>query len=308
MISMDPLSKLIRQSKPRSINIGETDVGGGLAIRFPTCEGAFLCWVESGTCWLHIDDDSEALCLGAGECVLLPSGTAFSLATDLDLPPVNSAVVFDGGPIGSRAAYNGGVRSRIFTAHFAFEDGFFRFLFGVLDRVVRVNDPHAKATLRNAIDQMLDEFQRGRPGCEVVVDHLAHIALVKILRFHLSEVAHARSGWLYALADARMGVAIAAMHDSPSLRWTVASLASASAMSRTAFATRFKATVGRAPLEYLTELRMLMAAKLLKDPGARVSKVAQNLGYGSESSFSAAFKRSMGMPPRRYAEHALRVN
>jgi AraC-like DNA-binding protein len=153
---------------------------------------------------------------------------------------------------------------------------------------------------------MIDELQRGRPGCEVVVDHLAHIALVKILRFHLSEVAHARSGWLYALADARMGVAIAAMHEAPSRRWTVALLASASAMSRTAFATRFKTTVGRAPLDYLTQLRMLMAARQLAEPGARVSKVAQDLGYESESSFSAAFKRAMGMPPRRYAEHTRR--
>ncbi len=86
-------------------------------------------------------------------------------------------------------------------------------------------------------------------------------------------------------------------------RWTVASLASASDMSRTAFATRFKTTVGRAPLDYLTQLRMLMAARQLAEPGARVSKVAQDLGSESESSFSAAFKRAMGMPPRRYAEH-----
>jgi AraC-like DNA-binding protein len=49
---------------------------------------------------------------------------------------------------------------------------------------------------------------------------------------------------------------------------------------------------------------MLMAARQLAEPGARVSKVAQDLGYESESSFSVAFKRAMGMPPRRYAEHA----
>jgi len=86
----------------------------------------------------------------------------------------------------------------------------------------------------------------------------------------------------------------------------VASLASLSAMSRTAFATRFKATVGHAPLDYLTQLRMLIAARRLAAPGARVSAVAQALGYESESSFSAAFKRAMGQPPRRYVQHAMR--
>ena len=303
-MSMDPLSEVIRQSKARSITVGATDVGGDIAIRFAAHEGAYLYCVESGECWLQVEGDAEAISLGAGDCVVLPSGRSFLLATDLDLPLVDAAVVFDGRSNGSVAAYQGGGRCLMFAAHFEFETGFSRFLFSALDTVVRVNDAEAKARLREAIDQMIDELQRGGPGCEVVVDHLAHIALVKILRFHLSEVAHARSGWLFALADARMALAIAAMHDAPSRRWTVATLASASAMSRTAFATRFKTTVGKAPMDYLTQLRMLMAARRLSEPGARVSVVAQDLGYESESSFSAAFKRAMGLPPRRYAQSA----
>ena len=301
---MDPLSEVIRQSRPRSITVGATDVGGDIAIRFAAHEGAYLYCLESGKCWLQVEGDAEALRLGAGDCVVLPSGRPFVLASDLHLPPVDAATVFDGRPNGSMTAYNGGGQCVMFAAHFEFESGFSRFLFGVLDSVVRVRDPEAKTTLRQAIDQMIEELQHGQPGCEVVVDHLAHIALVKLLRFHLSEVAHARSGWLYALADPRMGAALAAMHEAPNQRWTVASLAGASAMSRTAFATRFKTTVGKAPMDYLTQLRMLMAARQLAEPGARVSTVAQHLGYESESSFSAAFKRAMGMPPRRYAQSA----
>jgi len=303
-ISVDPLSEVIRQSKPRSITVGATDVGGDVAIRFPAHEGAYLYCLESGECWLRVDGDAGAMHLGPGDCVVLPSGRPFLLASRLDLPPVDAALVFADRANGSVAAYNGGGACLMFAAHFEFERGFSRFLFGVLDAVVRVQDPEARATLRQAIQQMLDELQRGLPGCEVVVDHLAHIALVKLLRFHLSEVAHARSGWLYALADRQMGVAIAAMHEAPSRRWTVASLASASAMSRTAFATRFKATVGKPPLDYLTQLRMLMAARRLAEPGARVSAVALDLGYDSESAFSAAFKRAMGLPPRRYVDSA----
>jgi len=303
---MDPLSEVIRQSKPRSITVGATDVGGDTAIRFPAHEGAYLYCVESGGCWLQVEGDDEVIGLGAGDCVVLSSGRPFLLATDLTLPPLDATAVFEGRPNGSVEPYNGGGRCLMFAAHFEFETGFSRFLFSVLDAVVRVKDAEARTNLREAINQMIEELQRSRPGCEVIVDHLAHIALVKILRFHLSEVAHARSGWLYALADARMGIAIAAMHDAPSRRWTVATLASASAMSRTAFATRFKATVGQAPMDYLTRLRMLMAAKRLAEPGSRVSVVAQDLGYDSESSFSAAFKRAMGTAPRRYAESARR--
>lgn len=303
---MDPLSDVIRQSRPRSITVGATDVGGDIAIRFAEHEGAFLYCVESGACWLRVEGDVESIHLRAGDCVVLPSGRPFVMASDMSLPALDAAVVFEGRPNGSISAYNGGGRCMVFAAHFEFESGFSRLLLSALDTVIRVNEPDAKANLRYTINQMIDELQKGRPGCGVVVDHLAHIALVKILRLHLSEVAHARSGWLYALADIRMGAAISAMHGAPSRRWTVASLAHVSAMSRTAFATRFKTTVGKTPMEYLTHMRMLTAAELLAQPGARISVVAQELGYESESSFSAAFKRAMGQPPRRYVDSVMR--
>lgn len=301
---MDPLSEVVRQSRPRGITVGATDVGGDLAIRFPAHEGAFLYCVDSGECWLQVEGGGEGRRLHAGDCVVLPSGRPFLLASDLALAPVDAALVFDGRPNGSIATYNGGGRCMMFAAHFEFDSGISRLLLEVLDTIVQVNDPDARAMLREAIGQMIDELQRGQPGCEVVVDHLAHIALVKILRFHLSEVAHARSGLLYALADPRMAAAISAMHEAPSRRWTVASLARVSAMSRTAFATRFKTTVGQAPMGYLTQLRMLVATRWMAEPGARVSVVAQRLGYESESSFNAAFRRAMGLPPRRYMSEA----
>ncbi len=301
---MDPLSEVIRQSKPRSITVGATDVGGEIAIHFARHEGAFFYSVASGECWLEVEGCPAPLHLAAGDCVVLPSGRAFTLASTIGLPPTNADLVFEGRANGSIAAYNGGGQCMMFAAKFEFDGGFSRFLFSALEPIVRINDPEAKTAMREAIEQMIDELQRARPGCEMVVDHLAHIALIKVLRFHLSEVAHARPGWLYALADCQMSVAIAAMHEAPAKRWTVAMLAKISAMSRTAFATRFKTLVGTAPIDYLTQMRMLIAAKWLDEPGARVSIVAQALGYDSESAFSTAFKRAMGLPPRRYAENA----
>jgi AraC-like DNA-binding protein len=78
-------------------------------------------------------------------------------------------------------------------------------------------------------------------------------------------------------------------------------------MSRTGFAIRFKTKVGMTPMNYLLRVRMLLAANRLHDPGTRVLQIAQDLGYESESSFSAAFKREMGLPPRQYAEKIRRA-
>lgn len=300
---MDPLSDVLRLLQPKSYSVGATDVGGDIAIRFPAYDGAYLYSVARGDCWLQVDGEAPML-LTAGDCVLLPSGRAFTLASDLDLPPTASSVLFDGRINGSIASYNGGGGCMMFAAYFAFDRHASPFLLDVLPCVLRVGDNDARTALRHAIEQMIEELQQARPGCEVIVEHLAHIAMTKVLRYHLSEVARERPGWLFALADPTMRKAIAAMHRCPSRRWTVASLADTAAMSRTTFATRFRAMVGMPPMDYLTRLRMLLAAQQLSLPGARVSTVGLALGYESESSFSAAFKRTMGCAPRRYAAQA----
>ncbi len=73
-------------------------------------------------------------------------------------------------------------------------------------------------------------------------------------------------------------------------------------MSRSAFAARFKALVGNSPLDYLLRWRMRLAGQMLRKGSTSVSSVALAFGYDSESAFSNAFKRVMGMPPRRFRE------
>ena len=76
-------------------------------------------------------------------------------------------------------------------------------------------------------------------------------------------------------------------------------------MSRTAFAVKFKQTVGQSPLDYLLRWRMRRAADRLIHFDDSVATLAQSLGYGSESAFSTAFKRIMGSSPRQYSRERL---
>jgi AraC-like DNA-binding protein len=76
-------------------------------------------------------------------------------------------------------------------------------------------------------------------------------------------------------------------------------------MSRTTFAVRFKAAAGVAPLTYLTQWRMRLAERALREEGTPVAVLAGKLGYGSESAFSIAFKRVTGNAPRHYRRAGL---
>ena len=292
---------MIRLLRPHRFAVGATDVGAPAAIAFAEHEGLFLYCVASGECLLQVGGQGQATKLRAGDCVVLPSGRSFVLASDLGVPHTDAAAVFAHRSNGSIGTWNGGGDCMMLAAHVEFDSSFARFLFERLTTVVRIGDASARFALRSCIEQMMEELQAARPGHELVVEHLVHIALIKVLRFHLAESACHEPGWLGALADARLAPVISAMQMRPDHAWTVASLAELAAMSRTAFATRFKTASGMSPLDFLTLLRMRMAAHLLEQPRARVTDVAYALGYQSQSGFSTAFRRVMGQSPRRFA-------
>lgn len=55
--------------------------------------------------------------------------------------------------------------------------------------------------------------------------------------------------------------------------------------------------VGTPPMQYLTQWRMQLAARLLRDGRLTVASVALEVGYESEAAFARAFKRATGLPP-----------
>lgn len=125
--------------------------------------------------------------------------------------------------------------------------------------------------------------------------------LIESLRAFLGSDPLQPAGWLCALSDRQLGAAISAIHADPARRWTVEGLAREAGMSRTSFAVRFKEVVGRTPIEYLNDWRMAMAADRLGEGNVRVSTLRRELGYESDSAFSAAFKRRFGESPKNFA-------
>jgi transcriptional regulator GlxA family with amidase domain len=90
---------------------------------------------------------------------------------------------------------------------------------------------------------------------------------------------------------------MAAMHDTPEHRWTVAELAARASVSRTALDERFRSVLGRPPIRYLNEWRMHIAQDLLATTDLTIAAVARRTGYDAEEAFSRAFKRHLGESP-----------
>ena len=104
-----------------------------------------------------------------------------------------------------------------------------------------------------------------------------------------------------------VGPALIELHSEPARRWTVEELARRTAYSRSTLNERFGRLLGQAPMQYLSEWRLQVAASLLHDTKLSVSMVAHRVGYESEEAFNRAFKRAMGSPPAQWRQRSTYV-
>jgi AraC-like DNA-binding protein len=304
---MDPLSNVLSLLKLRSYISGGFDAGGDWSIAFAQHQGVKVYAAVSGECWLSVEGVPDAVRVRTGDCFLLPRGWPFRLASDLALTPIDALTVFPARRAGGVSVFNGGGDFFSVGGHFALTGEHARILLGVLPPIVHIRKESDKAMLRWCVERMRQELREPQAGGFLIAQQLAHMLLVLALRLHLAEGLEGRVGWLFALADRHMSSAINAMHEDPARRWTLQGLAELVGMSRTAFAVRFKATVGESPMEYLTRWRMLLAEDRLTNSSDSISAIAFSLGYESESAFSTAFKRITGASPRQFARGAERV-
>lgn len=135
-------------------------------------------------------------------------------------------------------------------------------------------------------------------GRQAVLDRLFEVILIQVLR-QLMETQGVRAGMLAGLAHKQLRLAIIAMHEQPQKDWSLEELARVAGMSRSAFASGFRATVGLTPGAYLQQWRVGLAQKALLQ-GKSLKHIAIDVGYGSEAALSRAFKAQSGQSPRAW--------
>ncbi|WP_020619004.1 response regulator transcription factor [Paenibacillus daejeonensis] len=68
--------------------------------------------------------------------------------------------------------------------------------------------------------------------------------------------------------------------------------------------TIFKEVTGKTLNEYVTQIRMDQACRMLKETNIRVQEIAKRVGYESPSYFGAVFFKRTGLTPNSYRTHA----
>lgn len=141
------------------------------------------------------------------------------------------------------------------------------------------------------------EHASQRPGSQEILSRLSEMLFVEAVRGHIEELPGNATGWLPALRDPSLSRALSALHARPAHSWTAEQLAKEACLSRSAFAEKFTDTVGLPPMSYLTRWRMILAGQRLRESSDTIAQIAATIGYESESTFSRAFTREMGVAP-----------
>ncbi len=159
-------------------------------------------------------------------------------------------------------------------------------------------DIEKNGSLGKTANWLFEEAFSSEAGQNIIVNKLSDIFLVKILRYILKNGLVIQS-MLVGMAHPKLSQVITAIHESPEAHWTVDTMAEKALMSRAKFAALFKETIGQAPSDYLTDLRIAIAQGLLKKD-LPVSIVANKVGYEHGSALARVFKKKMGLSPKEW--------
>lgn len=306
---MDVLTDIVESVRVRSAVHGRWEFSApwGLVMDGWPAHACFYVMTR-GAAWIDVEGSATPIHMAGGDFVLLAKSQRHTIRDSADTPALPIADVLGrcsnkrGCQPGGVFEYGGGgARSTFVNGCFSFADAD-NPLIAALPPVIHVagDQGPSRQFLESSLQFMSAEMASGQLGAETVVGRLADILLVQALRAHVAQSGDAGRGWLRALMDPQMSLALAAMHAHPANGWTVESLAAQVAMSRSAFAARFADVVGEPPLTYLTRWRMHRAGRLLATTPSRIHEIASQVGYDTESAFNKAFKRWMGAAPSAY--------
>ena len=209
----DPLADVLALLRPEAAVAAELRAHGRWSLAFDGYPGVKFGVVVEGECRIAIRGRA-AKTLRAGDVFLLGGAPPYVMASDMETPSRSANDFLRGTK--KRVARLGGVREKpvvhIVGGRFALDLANAHLLVEALPEFVRIPADEA-SSLRDVTRLLIDEVRAAQNGRLRALDQLAQLVLTYALRWLDSEgKSPARTGWLRALADSRIGAALRHIH------------------------------------------------------------------------------------------------
>ncbi|MEO9946580.1 MAG: AraC family transcriptional regulator [Paraglaciecola sp.] len=238
--------------------------------------------VRRGACWVKIGDKIEQLF--TGDLIFLGPGTDHTLTSEA--------------PEGQMSI--SGESTLLLCGTCSFEQDILSPLKDMFQQttIVREDELDKHPWLKSTFSQLSSEYMAQNIGNEIIVNKLTEVVLVELIRINFGR--QKQHSFLHALKDKRIKKALELMHESPQEQWTIDTLASRIGMSRAAFAKKFTLLVEQTVFNYLSNLRIQKAKKMITTTTLFIDDIALSVGYESERAFTKTFSKYVGSTPKQY--------
>ena len=174
----------------------------------------------------------------------------------------------------------------------------FREFDGIVDAIPNIKSYTGRDMLKidAMFNAMCDEFEEKRSGYLNVLKHYVNILLTVYFREFGPDSSSGIYGELNKLAPQIFSYIEANYNRKISLN----ELAAISFYSPAYFSSLFKECMGKTITEYISEVRIAAAVKLLKETDLSIADICIKVGYSDKKRFYSNFKTVMGTTPSAY--------
>lgn len=301
---MDVLGDILSTLQLRSTLYFRAELSAPFSISVPEDRTVIRFHVANrGPCLVTLPT-GEATRFEQGDLVLVPHGAAHVLSDPSKRQPRPLGEVLQESGFNGRGPLvfgGGGEQTVIVCGYFAFAHEAVHPVISSLPALIHLPALAERSYqwLEQLVSYMEVESREQSKAYSEIVRRVAEILFIHVLRSYMG--AHPNStAALLALGDPQIGKALALIHADPARDWSISTLATHAAMSKTVFAERFRHMLGTTPGKYLVDWRMHKARMLLDRGDLSVKQVAWEVGYESETAFNRVFRAHFGMTPGRF--------
>jgi AraC-like DNA-binding protein len=250
--------------------------------------------------------NGQSIDLGPGDVVVFPHGDAHEMTSvkgpKPPYPDYGISSKIKSRDLSTLKAGGGGDTARFVCGYMACDPFISRPILSGLPPVFKVNirTDRSGHWLEESILHLVEEANSGRVGSAAMLAKLSEALFVDTLRRYVAGLPEQQVGWLAGARDPIVGKSLGLLHSQVAHPWTIAGLADAVGISRSALVERFTRYLSEPPMTYLTRWRLQLAARSLESTPRGVADIAGEVGYESEAAFNRAFKREFGRPPGKY--------
>ncbi len=213
-------------------------------------------FVVEGTARARVEGGAD-IELMPGDIVVFPHGDPHHLSAGPGTNAVESAAVLQRiatGDLSPMQAGGGGAITRFVCGYLTLDPLLCGPILESLPSILKVNvrTDRAGHWLEQSILHLLDEATSNRAGSDAMLSKLSEALFVETVRRHVAGLPDQSTGWLAGARDPVVGRSLALLHKRPEHPWTVAELAAAVGVSRSALVARFTRYLSDPPMAYLT--------------------------------------------------------